>query len=222
MSSESFAFACPSCAAPGRARTEWAGRSVRCRHCKATFTLPTRGEAMADTYELAEPVSVAAGPAPLSAGPGEGASTFSPSFRDAPLSDVPRDRPPRGKTRRRQSLREALLEAGKDGRVRILLGLGIVAAALSALAFVPGVGPIPGWVLSGFGMLLVAIGSGAGAYAAFREDLLYGIAYIVCPIYTGYYLVSRFDDLWPWFSASTIGFVSLLIGTKALELVGAL
>jgi len=30
-----------------------------------------------------------------------------------------------------------------------------------------------------------------GAYGAFSEDVIYGILYVVIPLYTGYYIVTR-------------------------------
>lgn len=216
--STAFEFSCPSCAAPGRAKVEWAGRAVRCKHCKATFTLPTPGEAEADAYDLAEPVHLT--PSPASAGsPGAGAtSTFTRSYRDAPLPDVPRE-VPRRRRRSGRSPREELLELKDDRRARIVGSFALLGVVVAIGTFVvPGFGLIGGWAMTGVGLLMIAVGFSVGAYAAFREDFLYGFAYVVFPIYTGYYLVTRFDDLWPWFAISTAGFVLFMIGTKALEL----
>jgi hypothetical protein len=219
--STAFEFSCPSCAAPGRAKVEWAGRSVRCKHCKATFTLPAPGESEAISYDLAEPISIGS-EAAVVASPHEGVQcTFTPSFRDAPLPDVPRDYP-RRKVRREKSRREELLALKDDRRVRILGSFALLATVVAIGAFViPGFGPIGGWALTGVGVLMIAMGFFVGAYAAFREDFLYGFAYVVFPIYTGYYLVTRFDDLWPWFATSTAGFVLFNVGIKALRLSGA-
>jgi hypothetical protein len=219
--STAFEFSCPSCAAPGRARVEWAGRSVRCKHCKATFTLPAPGEADADSYDLADPIPIAP-EAVAAARPQEGVpSTFTPSYRDAPMPEIPRETPRRN-VRREKSAREELRAWRGDRRVRIVGSFALLAAVVAVGAFVvPGFGPIGGWALTGVGLLMIAVGFFVGAYAAFREDFLYGFAYVVFPIYTGYYLVTRFDDLWPWFATSTVGFVLFNVGIKALQLSGA-
>lgn len=221
---DAFAFACPSCNAPGKARVDWAGRSVRCKHCKAIFEVPTPGEAAADAYALAITEEDTPPPDPLrSANASEsGGSTFSPGFRDAPLREPPRDRPrPRPKTE--EDRRREIQGWTEDRRVRILAGLAIFGALLAVVTFaIPSLRMVGGGVLIGLGFLLTAVGFFVGAYAAFCEDLLYGMAYLFIPIYTGYYLVTRFDDLWPYFSASTIGFVLFLAGSKAVELSGAI
>ncbi|QDV37208.1 UbiA prenyltransferase family protein [Tautonia plasticadhaerens] len=215
--STAFEFSCPSCAAPGRAKVEWVGRTMRCKHCKATFNLPSPGEAGADSYELAEPAQFAPA-APMEEPPRGGTTTFTRSYRDAPLPDVPRDHP-RRKRRQERTPREGLLALKDDRRVRIIGSFALLGVVLAVGTFtVPGFGTIGGWTLTGIGLLMIAVGFSVGAYAAFCEDFLYGFAYVVFPIYTGYYLVTRFDDLWPWFATSTVGFVLFMIGTKALEL----
>ena len=35
-------------------------------------------------------------------------------------------------------------------------------------------------------------------YGAFSEDVLDGLLYITIPLYTAYYLVTRWEDLWIW------------------------
>ena len=60
---------------------------------------------------------------------------------------------------------------------------------------------------------MVLVGFGAGAYGAFREDVLYGFLYLAIPLYTAYYIVTRWDDLWTWFACSTLG-VGLVLLTS--------
>ena len=57
----------------------------------------------------------------------------------------------------------------------------------------------------GVGGLLVPVGYFAGAYGAFCEDVLYGFLYLAIPLYAGYYLVTRWEDLWIWLTCSTRG-----------------
>jgi hypothetical protein len=217
-----FEFACPSCAAPGKARSDWAGRSVRCRHCKAVFVLPEPGEAAANAYELAELPDREPAPVVLASRNGAGGSTFTPSYREASLEQVPVDRFRRA-PRKPSNPREDIQEWGRDARVKVLGGILVVGLVLAAASFgIPRFGGWGGLTLIVMGLLLTAIGYFVGAYAAFREDMLHGMLYLFIPIYTGYYLVTRFDDLWPFFAGSTIGFLMFVLGTKALELHGAL
>ena len=60
------------------------------------------------------------------------------------------------------------------------------------------------------------LGYAAGAYGAFCEDFLYGFLYLVIPLYTAYYLVTRWEDLWRWFACSTTGVGLVLFGTQLL------
>ena len=62
---------------------------------------------------------------------------------------------------------------------------------------------------------------GAGAYGAFREDFLYGVLYLAIPLYTAYYLVTRWDDLRVWFACSTAGVALVLLGTEVIRWSGA-
>ncbi len=67
---------------------------------------------------------------------------------------------------------------------------------------------------------MVLVGFGAGAYGAFSEDFLYGVLYLVIPLYTAYYLVTRWDDLWVWFACSTAGVALVLLGTEMVRWAG--
>jgi hypothetical protein len=64
------------------------------------------------------------------------------------------------------------------------------------------------------------LGWGAGAFGAFSEDLLYGLLYVLIPLYSAYYLVTRWDDLWRWFACSTAGVGLVLVGTEILRWSG--
>ena len=65
------------------------------------------------------------------------------------------------------------------------------------------------------GALMVLVGYGAGAYGAFSEDVIYGILYVLIPLLTGYYIVTRWDDLWVWFACSTGRLI--VLGTGVLQ-----
>jgi hypothetical protein len=64
------------------------------------------------------------------------------------------------------------------------------------------------------GSVMLLTGFFVGAYGAFREDVLYGLLYILIPLYTAYYLVTRWDDLWVWCACSTAGVGLILLGTE--------
>lgn len=71
------------------------------------------------------------------------------------------------------------------------------------------------------GGILVAVADFAGAYGAFSEDVLYGLLYITIPLYTAYYLVTRWEDLWIWITCATVGVGLVLIGTEMVRWAGA-
>jgi hypothetical protein len=71
------------------------------------------------------------------------------------------------------------------------------------------------------GMLLILIGYLAGAYGAFSEDSLYGFFYLVFPLYTAYYMVTRWEDLWVWLVCSTVGVGLAMIGIEIAQWAGA-
>ena len=70
------------------------------------------------------------------------------------------------------------------------------------------------------GMVLVLVGYAAGAYGVFSEDFLYGFCYLVFPLYTAYYLVTRWDDLRTWCIGSTVGVGLVMLGTAILRWSG--
>ena len=70
------------------------------------------------------------------------------------------------------------------------------------------------------GSLMVLAGFFAGAYGAFSEDSLYGFLYLAIPFYAGYYMVTRWDDLWRWFACATAGIVLISAGSAILRSAG--
>ena len=67
---------------------------------------------------------------------------------------------------------------------------------------------------------MVWAGFSVGAYAAFQEDSLYGCLYLIIPLYTAYYIVTRWDELWICFACSTVGFAMVLLGTEMIRRAG--
>ena len=103
---------------------------------------------------------------------------------------------------------------------RALLIRGMIVAVIASAAialFAPRGSLIVGSLLLTLGSVMVLVGYGVGAYGAFREDLLYGILYLLVPLYAAYYLVTRWDDLWVWFACSTAGVALISLGTEMLR-----
>ena len=93
---------------------------------------------------------------------------------------------------------------------------------LTAIAFLAPHGTwLVGCILMAIGGMLVPVAYFAGAYGAFSEDVLYGLLYIMFPLYTAYYLVTRWEDLWIWITCATVGVGLVLIGTEMVRWAGA-
>jgi hypothetical protein len=212
-----ISFACPSCDAGGAVDASAAGRQARCKHCGHHFTIPAPGEAECESegYSLEQPTESAVG---LDVMRPPRDSTFVRSRAgdgDAPSREPRRDasgatrRPARGKVS--PFPWQAWL-------VRCAIGIAIALASIAML--VPNGTLIAGCVLLVMGMLMVLVGYGAGAYGAFHEDFLYGFLYMVIPFYAAYYIVTRWDDLWIWFTCSTVGVGLVLLGTEIVRWAG--
>ncbi len=100
------------------------------------------------------------------------------------------------------------------GPVCVLTLTGIAFLAPNGLTIV-------GCILLVVGALLAVLGFIAGAYGAFSEDSLYGFFYLLFPIYTAYYMVTRWEDLRVWFACSTVGVGLVLFGTVLIRWAGA-
>ena len=98
--------------------------------------------------------------------------------------------------------------------------LQTLCGAATALVVPRGVA-IAGSAMILLGTAMVLVGYAAGAYGAFSEDSLYGFLYLVIPLYTAYYLVTRWDDLRGWFALSTAGVGLVLLGTEVIRWSGA-
>lgn len=104
---------------------------------------------------------------------------------------------------------------------RLLIAGSAAMFVLAAIALLAPRGTlIAGLCIVVIGMLMLIAGYGAGAYGAFCEDSLYGLLYLIFPLYTAYYMVTRWEDLWAWFACSTAGVVLIVIGTFLVELSG--
>ena len=89
-----------------------------------------------------------------------------------------------------------LVDPGGVAFVLILIAIALLAPHGTWLA---------GCILMATGGVLILVGHLAGAFGAFSEDFLYGLFYLLIPLYTAYYIVTRWDDMWVWFACSTVG-----------------
>jgi hypothetical protein len=211
----SIRFACPSCGAAGSAAAALGGEHVRCRHCKHRFAIPRPGEPEADVYALdgsPEGPPGDDGPRP------EPGSTFVRRRGEEPITAAPRKArrpaPASGSTGRPARRRGS----GFAWRVWLIRGVVLAVLTLAVIAlFAPHGSLIVGCVLLAVGSVMVLVGYAVGAYGAFREDSLYGFLYLLIPLYAAYYLLSRWEDLWPWFACSTAGVALVALGTEMLR-----
>ena len=208
-------FACPSCAAAGSVDASAAGRQARCKHCGCNFTIPSPGEPEPAGYSLEEP---------------DERTDADDAFRPPAASTYVRSRGDHGTAPPRKSKRLAKESTTRPARNRVshfpsgtwLIRAGVAAAILlAAITFLAPRGLlISGSLLMALGSLMVLAGFAAGAYGAFHEDFLFGFLYLLIPLYTAYYMVTRWDDLWVWFVCSTAGVGLVLLGTEMIQWAG--
>jgi hypothetical protein len=208
------AFTCPGCGVSGSLDAAHAGKIVRCRHCGCRSAVPAAGEPEADVYALDEPTTEP--PGDMARVPFEG-SVFVAAGRDEPTG-APRPRRPR-----RKAPRPIAPKRDADSAWwKWLIGCAaVVLLAIAAIAMLAPQGTlIAGCVLLVIGSVMLMTGYFVGAYGAFREDSLYGFLYILIPLYTAYYLITRWDDLWVWCACSTVGVGLILLGTEIVRWAG--
>lgn len=210
----SIRFACPSCGATSSVDDSLVGKHVRCRHCKYRFAIPSPGGREAEGYALDESKGGAVGTAGSIPTTG---STFVARRGEEPTTasatrKIKRDAS--GSTSRPVRSRESAL-AGRGWLIRGMIVAVLFCAAIAL--FAPRGTLIVGCLLMSLGSVMVLVGFGAGAYGAFHEDLLYGILFLLVPLYAAYYIVTRWDDLWAWFACSTAGVALVMLGTELLR-----
>ncbi|WP_406694465.1 hypothetical protein V5E97_25660 [Singulisphaera sp. Ch08] len=212
---------CPACGAASTVDAVFAGRAGRCKHCNHRFTIPNPGESHPETYTLDEPPAVPVDAAEIDLEP---SSTFVRARGDEPSALTSRrKRRPIEPIARPMSRREREREPGFAWGKWLSRAGGSAVLVLAAIAWLAPGGPIfVGSVVLAIGTFMVLLGFGVGAYGAFREDFLYGFLYLAIPLYTAYYVVSRWDELWIWFACSTVGFGLVLFGTEMLRWNGVI
>ncbi|SIO28266.1 MJ0042 family finger-like domain-containing protein [Singulisphaera sp. GP187] len=212
---------CPACGATSTVDAAFSGRQGRCKQCNHRFMIPKSGESHPETYTLDEPAEAPVDAAEIGLEPtstfirarGDEPSAFTTRRKRRPIEPAASPRP------RRDREREPGFAWGKWlSRVG-----GSTVLVLAAIALLAPRGPIlVGFVLLALGSLMIVLGFGAGAYGAFREDMLYGMLYLAIPLYTAYYIVTRWDDLWIWFACSTAGVGLIMLGTELLRWNGVI
>jgi len=211
-------FACPSCNAAGSVDAVHIGKQVRCKHCGAHFSIPDPEDSQPDVYALEEPSPQSA--RGISNSPAKDV-VFVPARADATVAiDGPRrrERSVSGPTFR--SVRAS--KSAFPWQTWLIWGGVALVLILTAIAFLAPDGTwLVGCILVAIGGILVPVAYFAEAYGAFSEDALYGLLYVTIPLYTAYYLVTRWEDLWIWVTCATVGVGLVLIGTEMVRWVGA-
>ena len=204
-------FACPSCAAKGSADEAVIGKQVRCKLCGRRFAAGIVVESQPDVYQLTEPSEE---PAEVGERNMETGSAFVSTRSREPMSAF--------KPRKSRSVQKG--SKGRPDREDIdwrfwLIRGGIVAAiGLGVIALIVPKGTvIAGSAVIVVGCALALAGFLVGAFGAFREDSLYGFLYVFIPLYTGYYLLSRWEDMWLWFVCSAAGVGLIVLGNALIR-----
>jgi hypothetical protein len=193
------------------------GKRVRCKHCGAFFSIPDPQVGDPDVYELEPPANQIV---TEDSGASGQEAVFVPARRERL---APADRP-RGVGQPASSstlTRVRMSESRFPWQSWLIRGGIAVVSVLTALAlFVPHGTWLVGCILIAIGGVLVPVAYFAGAYGAFSEDTLYGLLYLFFPLYIGYYLVTRWEDLWPWMLCATVGVGLVLFGTELVRWSG--
>ena len=79
---------------------------------------------------------------------------------------------------------------------------------------------LAGCILMTTGGVLILVGSRRGLRGIQRGFSL-GFFYLLIPLYTAYYIVTRWDDMWVWFACSTVGVGLSLAGIELVRWAGA-
>lgn len=212
-------FACPSCNASGTVDAVHIGKQVRCKHCGTHFSIPDQQDPQADVYALEEPSpQVATGRSHR--GAGEDAVFVPARAEERSSTDRPRRREGSVSTETIRKFRSSRSVSAWLTRF-IWGGIALVLILVAVALLAPHGTWLVGCILIAIGGTLVPVAYIAGAYGAFSEDSLYGFLYLMVPLYAGYYLVTRWEDLWVWVVCATVGVGLVLLGTEMVRWAGA-
>jgi hypothetical protein len=202
-----IAFRCGGCGRWLEVDAALAGKRGRCRRCEHVNVVPAAEEDDGSAvYAMEGPAE-----APIEAEAPEAIFVRAPAEPDPPPTQAPRPRRRKAKRKVR-----AVRDEGSDSpwaawRWPIRLALGAVAVLVGVALLVPGGTMMAGIALAVVGLLVIAVGYAIAAYAAFKEDALHGWLFLAIPLYAGYYIVSRWDVMWPWFGTMAAGVAVLVV-----------
>jgi ribosomal protein S27E len=187
---------CDSCFMNYQLKDELAGRKVRCKHCQSIIEVPRVGKPTIeaeDDHWFDEPDEPADAPAPVR-------------------------RKKKGKKKR---LRER--EGSSGFRLGIVAVIGMAFVGLFVLMCLVGIVWRPLWSVLGMGTAVVggglALVGGIGILmAAFEEDTICGVMYLVVPFYGLYYIVTRIAEVWKLVLMNIGGAVLLVVGMMLLAM----
>jgi hypothetical protein len=210
-----ISFACPSCRKGYTVNASLAGRAGKCKACGRAMSVPSvladeeEDHVASEGYGLAQAIAVE---------PDVGAvNVFSPGRNDPEFERAPRPRST--STMKRRTSRVEVDPFHVRHRQLLIVSPLVVLALLGIVAIaVPGGRLIVASILAGIGGLLVLVGYVVGLWAAWREDSLYGFLYFFIPLYSAYYILTRWDDMWPWFVAMTVGVVLVSVAGLMVDM----
>lgn len=180
---------CDSCFMNYQLKDELAGRKVRCKQCKEIIEVPRPG---------AKRVGPAEDPW---------------MEEDDEPAEAPRAPAPARKKKKKR--KKARSESSSGFRFGVIAILGIVFAGLFVLMclvgfLVPTVHAVLGGGTALVGGGLMLIGAIGVMMAAFEEDVMCGVMYLLVPFYPLYFIITRFGEVWKLL-ATYVGGVALLV-----------
>lgn len=214
-----IAFACNSCGKQYEVDSSRAGKRGRCKGCGQMMTVPAPQPDPFDTDEGPTEYSLEDLP------PEEAPPEPSSFVRTSDDTDGRTPRPKRKATKNevldkvKEEVDEVIASnAGLIWKVlatyaAIAVVAGIVAAAVPNGTFLAGAG------LLVLGLIVIAAGYAVGVYIAYTEDLLHAALFLTIPLYTAYYIVTNWDEMWRSFALMVAGAVLLSAGGTVLEMV---
>lgn len=211
-----IAFTCSGCGKGYEVDASRAGRKGRCKSCGVMMVVPAMSTKVAQDSHATDEYAME--------------DTPSGELKTEPTSFARTSNDPDGRTRReRKESASKLLEQVKGeaeevitsyaGLIRrVLVGIAISGVVLGIIAATVNHGTFyVGASLVGLGLLIIFAGYALGVYIAYTEDLLHAALFLTIPIYTGYYIVTNWDEMWRSFALMVVGGILLSIGATILE-----
>ncbi len=190
-----------------------AGRRGKCTRCGRTMTVPDAASAAAPTPEATDAYQ-------LEERPEAAPSTFvrAPAGADSDPTATRGGRSRSAKPPRREDADKLALPDLSTLRRVLPIGLAIAAVVGISLVVLPPAGLMAGGMVFAIaGLILTLYGYGSGAYIAFTEDSLHGMLYLIIPLYTAYYVLSRWDEMRSRLAIVLVGLAFLAVGSKLME-----